>query len=79
MNDKEIRLENLTPRQVEMLDIMWDLEHYADVEAWQSTLDPEEREMSETLMKMILLEMVDNTLEVDDVDVAKEYLKKFML
>lgn len=77
--DKEIQINNLTPRQVEMLDIMWELEHYEDVEAWQATLDPQEREMSETLMKMILLELVDNTLEVDDVGLAKQYLKKFML
>lgn len=77
--DKEIRIENLSPRQVEMLEIMWGLEDYEDVEAWQATLDPEERKMSETLMKMILLEMVDNLLEVDNVSQARDYLKQFQL
>lgn len=77
--NQEIRIEHLSPRQVEMLEIMWDLEHYEDVEAWQATLDPEERDMSETLIKMILLEMVDNLLEVDDIGQAQEYLKRFRL
>lgn len=77
--NQEIRIENLTPRQVEMLEIMWDLEDYEDVQAWQATLDPKERDMSETLMKMILLEMADNLLEVDDVGLAQDYLKRFRL
>ena len=82
MFDKDINISNLTGRQVEMLDIMWSLEHYEDIEAWQATLDLEEREMSETLMRLILLELVDetiNTINKEDLTLAKDYLKKFLL
>lgn len=82
MFDKDINISNLTDRQVEMLDIMWSLEHYEDIEEWQATLDIEEREMSETLMRLIILELVDetiNTINKEDLSLARDYLKKFQL
>jgi hypothetical protein len=82
MFGKDININNLTGRQVEMLDIMWSLEHYEDIEAWQATLDLEEREMSETLMRLILLELVDETINAvtkEDLTMARDYLKKFQL
>ena len=82
MFGKDININNLTGRQVEMLDIMWSLEHYEDIEAWQATLDLEEREMSETLMRLILLELVDETINAvtkEDLTLARDYLKKFQL
>ena len=42
----------------------------------------EEREMSETLMRLILLELVDETINAinkEDLTLAKDYLKKFQL
>lgn len=82
MFDKDINIKNLTSRQVEMLDIMWSIEHYEEIEEWQATLDLEEREMSETLMRLILLELVDETINAvtrEDLTLARDYLKKFQL
>lgn len=78
MNHKPISLNQLTEEQAEMLEILWSLAELADVEAWQSTLSPEELEMSETLMRLVILEAVDDIF-ADDVGQAREYLKRFQL
>ncbi len=78
MNQKPITLTNLTTEQVEMMEILWSLSDFAEVEAWQSTLSPEELEMSKTLMQLVILETVDEIL-ADEVSDACAYLKKFQL
>ena len=78
MNHKPISLDQLTTEQAEMLEILWSLQELADVEAWQSTLTSEELEMSQTLMRLVIMEAVDDIF-ADDVSEAREYLKKFQL
>jgi hypothetical protein len=78
MNQKPITLSNLTAEQVEMMEILWSLSDFAEVEAWQSTLSPEELEMSETLMRLVILETVDDIF-AEDVAQAANYLKRFQL
>jgi hypothetical protein len=78
MNHKPISLDQLTTEQAEMLEILWSLQELADVEAWQSTLTPEELEMSQTLMRLVIMEAVDDIF-ADDVSEAREYLKRFQL
>jgi hypothetical protein len=78
MNHKPISLDQLTTEQAEMLEILWSLQELADVEAWQSTLTLEELEMSQTLMRLVIMEAVDDIF-ADDVDQAREYLKRFQL
>jgi len=78
MNNKSITLTNLTPYQVEMLDHMWNLESMQEVEEWQSTLRPRDRVMSDTLMRMVLQEVVED-LVVEDLGLAREYLTRFRL
>lgn len=78
MNDKPISLSNLTADQVEMLDILWSLRELSDVEEWQSTLEPEDREMSDALIKLVILETMDEIITSDLSD-AQEVLQKFTL
>lgn len=78
MNDKPISLNNLTAEQVEMLDILWSLRELSDVEEWQETLSSEDREMSELLIKLVILEAMDNVITSDLSD-AQEVLQKFTL
>jgi hypothetical protein len=78
MNQKPITLSNLTAEQVEMMEILWSLSDFAEVEAWQNTLSPEELEMSETLMRLVILETVDDIF-AEDVAQAANYLKRFQL
>jgi hypothetical protein len=78
MNDKPISLTNLTAEQVEMLDLLWSFRELSDVEEWQSTLEPEDREMSDTLIKLVILETMDEIITSDLSD-AQEVLQKFTL
>ena len=78
MTHKPISLDKLTTEQAEMLEILWSLQELADVAAWQSTLTLEELEMSETLMRLVIMEAVDDIF-ADDVSEAREYLKRFQL
>lgn len=78
MNHKPISLDKLTAEQAEMLEILWSLSELTDVAAWQSTLTSEELEMSETLMRLVIMEAVDDIF-AEDVDQAREYLKRFQL
>jgi hypothetical protein len=71
-----ITLENLTPEQVEMLDILWSMTELSEVEEWQETLSEEEREMSESLIRLVILESMDRVITSDLSD-AQEVLKKF--
>jgi hypothetical protein len=71
-----ITLENLTPEQVEMLNILWSMTELSDVEEWQETLTGEEREMSEALIRLVILESMDSIITSDLSD-AQEVLKKF--
>lgn len=78
MNRRPISLSQLTDQQAEMLSILWSLQDLADVEAWQSTLTTAELELSEVLMRLIILETVDEII-ADDVGQAREYLRRFQL
>ena len=72
-----IQLDNLTPEQVDMLDIMWALDTYEEYSAWLETLSEEDRRMADTLTKMIILEEMDTLL--GECEEAKEVLGKFAL
>ena len=57
---------------------MWNLESMQEVEEWQSTLSASDRVMSDTLMRMVLHEVVED-LVVEDLSLAREYLTRFRL
>jgi hypothetical protein len=78
MNQKPITLTNLTAEQVEMLEILWNLTDFSEVEEFQATLSDSEREMSETLIRLIILETVDDIV-CEDLSQAQAVLKKFQL
>ena len=73
-----IRIDNLTEEQVEMLDIMWSFEMLDELEEWQSTLSSRERRMSEQLMRLVLIESLDQVLaEQKEFPEVKALLLKF--
>lgn len=74
----EIRLENLTEEQKEMLNFMWnELDTFEDFENWVQCLSPEDQVQAITLQRLIVMEALEELLE--DTSIAKDYLKKFML
>jgi hypothetical protein len=72
-----IKIDNLTPYQVEMLDHMWSLETYEEFQDWIDLLDDEDRILAESLSQMVILAEADNLL--GDCKEAKEVLSKFVL
>jgi len=78
MNQKPITLNNLTAEQVEMLEILWSLTDFSEVEQFQSTLSDQELELCETLIRLVILETVDDIV-CEDLSEAQAVLKKFQL
>ena len=78
MNQKPITLTNLTTEQVEMLEILWNLTDLSEVEQFQSTLSDSELDLCETLIRLIILETVDDIV-CEDLSQAQAVLKKFQL
>jgi len=75
-----IQIHNLTKDQVDMLDHMWSLESAEEYFAWYDLLDEDDQKMADTLMQMVILAEVDSdTEEVEDLSLAREALKKFVL
>ena len=78
MKQKPITLNNLTAEQVEMLEILWSLSDFSEVEQFQSTLSDLELELCETLIRLVVLETVDDIV-CEDLSQARAVLKKFQL
>ena len=63
-------------RQKEMLDIMWSMDDYEDVEEWKDTLNSYERQQADLLEELIMLAVVDDMFEEDDFKEANEIINK---
>lgn len=74
-----IQLENLTPEQVEMCDIMWSFETLEEYLNWYELLDEQDQQQADTLQRMIVMEAVEELLDMDQSHDVQRYLKKFML
>ena len=76
-----IQIENLTPEQVEMCDLMWSFESEEEYVEWYQLLDDADKRQADLLQRLILIETMEEMLnEVTNqyADIGA-YLKKFML
>ena len=73
-----MKIEGLTERQVELLDTMWDIEEYTDLEAWMDTLDPSERKEAEALQRLVVLETFEELLDKGSYPDARRVLVDIM-
>ena len=76
-----IQLENLTPEQVEMCDIMWSFETADEYLTWYELLDQEDQHQADVLQHLIIMESMEDMLSEVSNQYAdiRQYLKKFML
>ena len=76
-----IQLENLTPEQVEMCDLMWSFETAEEYLEWYELLDAEDQAQADVLQRLIILESMEEMLTEVQGQYAevRRYLKKFML
>lgn len=71
-----VKIFDVNAHQKEMLDIMWSLDDYDDLEEWKETLSPNERRQADLLEQMIMLAVVDEMLEEDDFKEANDIINK---
>ena len=55
----EPNIIGLNPRQYDLLEIMWEFEELADMEAWKHLLSPRDQRTVDQLIRMVLLETFD--------------------
>ena len=74
-----MRIEGLTQHQVELLDEMWEIEEYTDLESWMETLSPEDRQEAEALQRLVVLETFEELLEQNKYPEANRVIDQFRL
>jgi hypothetical protein len=57
-----MKLDGLTERQVELLDTMWAIEEFTELEAWMSTLCRADRMDAESLQRLVILEQFEEMM-----------------
>lgn len=76
-----MEIKGLSPRQVEMLDIMWSLDSKEELYSWIDSLKSEkERRMAHVLLMLLVYEGLDEmVLEMDSYPEAMIVLSNFMV
>jgi hypothetical protein len=74
-----MKLEGLTERQVELLDTMWEIEEYEDLELWMATLSREDRFEAESLQRLVVLETFEEELARNKYPEANMVINQFRL
>jgi hypothetical protein len=57
-----MRIDGLTERQVELLDTMWEIEEFDELEAWMATLSRADRIEAENLQRLVILETFEEMM-----------------
>jgi hypothetical protein len=76
-----IQIENLTPEQVEMCDLMWSFESAEEYIEWYQLLDDQDKRQADLLQRLILIETMEEMLNevTNQYTDVRAYLKKFQL
>lgn len=77
-NSREININGLTPEEVQMLDMMWNIESQEDMQDWVDSLTREEKITVYRLRNLLMAELIDYE-NVQDLSLAKQVLKKYTL
>ena len=73
-----MRIEGLTQHQVELLDEMWEIEEFEDLELWMKTLCSEDRREAEALQRLVVLETFEELLDKGSYPDARRVLVDIM-
>ena len=74
-----MQINGLTERQVELLDTMWGIEEWEDVEAWLATLSRADRMEAQNLQRLVVLEAFEELLDKDGYPDANRVIDQFRL
>ena len=74
-----MQINGLTEHQVELLDTMWAIEEWEDVEAWMATLSRADRMEAQRLQQLVILETFEELLAKDGYPDANRVIDQFRL
>jgi len=74
-----MRIEGLTERQVELLDTMWEIQEFTELEEWMATLCRADRMEAQRLQQLVVLEAFEDLLEKDGYPDANKVIDQFRL
>ena len=74
-----MRIEGLTEHQVELLDTMWAIEEFTELEEWMTTLSRADRMEAESLQRLVVLETFEELLAKDGYPDARKVIDQFRL
>jgi hypothetical protein len=74
-----MRIEGLTEHQVELLDTMWAIEEFTELEEWMATLCRADRIEAENLQRLVVLETFEELLEQSKYPEANKVIDQFRL
>ena len=74
-----MRLEGLTEHQVELLDTMWAIEEFTELEEWMQTLSTADRIEAESLQRLVVLETFEELIADSKYPDANRVIDQFRL
>jgi hypothetical protein len=74
-----MRIEGLTEHQVELLDTMWAIEEFTELEEWMKTLSRADRIEAQRLQQLVVLEAFEELLAKDGYPDANRVIDQFRL
>jgi len=74
-----MQITGLTERQVELLDTMWAIEEFSELEEWMATLCRADRMEAQRLQQLVILETFEELLEQDGYPDANRVIDQFRL
>jgi len=74
-----MQIEGLTEHQVELLDTMWAIEEFTELEEWMATLSRADRMEAQRLQQLVVLEAFEELLEKDGYPDANKVIDQFRL
>ena len=70
-----IRIEGLTPLQIEVLERIWSMDSQAEVMTWFDTLPRNLRQTAHAMLMLVVIEMIDEE-PCDDLDLARAVIDR---
>ena len=73
-----IRIEGLTPLQIEILERIWSMDSQAEVVAWFDTLPRNLRQTAHAMLMLVVIEMIDEE-PCEDLELARVVIDRVRL
>ena len=73
-----IRIEGLTPLQIEILERIWSMDSQAEVIAWFDTLPRNLRQTAHAMLMLVVIEMIDEE-PCEDLELARVVIDRVRL